>query len=154
MYKILVDNILMYDSRVEELALINPVVTLEENKAGSFSFKIPPNHPYYDLIQRRKSVVQVFQDDDKEPIFSGMCIEISNDFYKQKEIYCEGELSYFNDSIQRPARYQDIQVRRLLENLIANHNEQVEATKRFEVGIVTAVDANDSLYCYTNMKRL
>lgn len=152
MYKILVDNILMYDSRVEELALINPVVTLEENKAGSFSFKIPPNHPYYDLIQRRKSVVQVFQDDDKEPIFSGMCIEISNDFYKQKEIYCEGELSYFNDSIQRPARYQDIQVRRLLENLIANHNEQVETTKRFEVGIVTAVDANDSLYCYTNME--
>ena len=152
MYKILVDNILMYDSRIEELALINPVVTLEENKAGSFSFKIPPNHPYYDLIQRRKSVVQVFQDDDKEPIFSGMCIEISNDFYKQKEIYCEGELSYFNDSIQRPARYQDIQVRRLLEKLIENHNEQVEATKRFEVGIVTAVDANDSLYCYTNME--
>ena len=152
MYKILVDNILMCDSRVEELALLNPVVTLEENKAGSFTFKIPPNHPCYDLIQRRKSVVQVFQDDDKEPLFSGMCIEISNDFYKQKEIYCEGELSYFNDSIQRQARYQDVTVRGLLENLIAKHNEQVEETKRFAVGIVTAADVNDSLYCYTNME--
>ena len=137
MYKILVDNILMYDSRIEELALINPVVTLEENKAGSFSFKIPPKHPYYDLIQRRKSIVQVFQDDEEEPIFSGMCIEITNDFYKQKQIYCEGELAYFNDSIQRQARYQNVTVRGLLENFIAKHNEQVEEAKRFQVGIVT-----------------
>lgn len=152
MYKILVDNILMCDSRIEELALINPVVTLEENKAGSFSFKIPPNHPQYDLIQRRKSVVQVFQDDESEPLFSGMCIEISNDFYKQKQIYCEGELSYFNDSIQRQARYQNVTVRGLLENLVARHNEQVEEAKRFTVGIVTAADVNDSLYCYTNME--
>ena len=152
MYKILVDNILMYDSRIEELALINPVVNLEENKAGSFSFKIPPNHPYYDLIQRRKSIVQVFQDDEKEPIFSGMCIEITNYFYKQKQIYCEGELSFFNDSIQRQYKYQDISVRGLLENLIAKHNEQVEAAKRFQVGIITVEDSNDSLYCYTNME--
>ena len=152
MYKILVNDILMCDSRIEELALINPVVNLEENKAGSFSFKIPPNHPYYDLIQRRKSIVQVFQDDEKEPLFSGMCIEITNDFYKQKKIYCEGELAYFNDSVQRPVKYQDVTVRGLLENLIAKHNEQVEEAKRFEVGIVTATDANDSLYCYTNME--
>ena len=152
MYKILVDNILMCDSRIEELALINPVVTLEENKAGSFSFKIPPEHPYYDLIQRRKSIVQVYQDDEKEPIFSGMCIEITNDFYKQKEIYCEGEFAYFNDSIQRQARYQNVTVRGLLENLIAKHNEQVEETKRFHVGIVTVEDSNDSLYCYSNME--
>ena len=152
MYKILVDNILMYDSRIEELALINPVVNLEENKAGSFSFKIPPNHPYYDLIQRRKSIVQVFQDDEEEPIFSGMCIEITNDFYKQKEIYCEGELSYFNDSVQRQAKYQNVTVRGLLENFIAKHNEQVEEEKRFKTGIVTVEDSNDSLYCFTNME--
>ena len=152
MYKILVDNILMCDSRIEELALINPVVNLEENKAGSFSFKIPPNHPYYDLIQRRKSIVQVFQDDEKEPIFSGMCIEITNDFYKQKQIYCEGEMAYFNDSIQRQAKYQDVTVQELLENLIAKHNEQVEEAKQFQVGIVTVTDANDSLYCFTNME--
>ena len=37
MYKVLCDGALMCDSRIEELALINPVVTLEENKAGSFS---------------------------------------------------------------------------------------------------------------------
>lgn len=150
MYRIFVDDILFCDSRIEELALISPVVNLEENKAGSFTFKIPPLHPYYDLIHRRKSIVQVFQCDEKEPLFSGMCIEMTNDFYNQKSIYCEGELSYFNDSVQRPAKYQKITVRGLLEAYIAKHNEQVEETKRFEVGIVTVTDPNDSLYCYSN----
>lgn len=150
MYKVLCDNALMCDSRIEELALINPVVKLEENKAGSFSFKIPPAHPYYNTIQKRKTIVEVYQDDDL--IFSGMCIEATTDFYKRKDIYCEGELTYFNDSVQRPARYQGATVRGLLEAYIANHNAQVEESKRFEVGQVTVTDPNNYISCYTNME--
>ena len=77
MYKILCDNQLMYDPRIEELALINPIVNLEENKAGSFSFTMPPDHPLYDSVKRRKSVIQVFRDDEEDPLFSGMCIEVN-----------------------------------------------------------------------------
>lgn len=149
MYKVLCDNALMYDPRIEELALINPVVELEENKAGSFSFKMPPDHPLYSSVKRRKSVIQVYQDDDL--IFSGMCIEVDTDFYKQKDVYCEGELAYLNDSVQRPKRYQGVSVRGLLEAYIANHNAQVEEEKRFTVGMVTVTDNNNSLYRYTNM---
>lgn len=149
MYKVLCDNALMYDPRIEELALINPVVELEENKAGSFSFKMPPDHPLYSSVKRRKSVIQVYQDDDL--IFSGMCIEVDTDFYKQKDVYCEGELAYLNDSVQRPKRYQGVSVRGLLETYIANHNAQVEEEKRFTVGMVTVTDNNDYIYCYTNM---
>jgi phage minor structural protein len=149
MYKVLCDNALMYDPRIEELALINPVVELEENKAGSFSFKMPPDHPLYSSVKRRKSVIQVYQDDDL--IFSGMCIEVDTDFYKQKDVYCEGELAYLNDSVQRPKRYQSVSVRGLLETYIANHNAQVEEEKRFTVGMVTVTDNNDYIYCYTNM---
>lgn len=152
MYKVFIDNTLMCDSRIEELALINPVVKLEENKAGSFSFKIPPAHPYYDKIQRRKTIVDVYLDDEKEPVFSGMCIEVSDDLYKQKEIYCEGDLAFLNDSIQRPARYQGYTVRGLLEAYIANHNAQVEESKQFAVGVVTVTDSNDYISCYTNME--
>lgn len=150
MYKILCDGKLMCDSRIEELALVNPVVKLEENKAGSFSFTIVPSHPFYDSIQKRKSILEIYQ--DSELLFCGVCTEESKDFYKQKTIYCEGELSYLNDSIQRPASYHNATVRGLLEAYIANHNAQVEESKRFEVGMVTVTDANDSLYCYTNME--
>lgn len=149
MYKVLCDNVLMYDPRYKELALINPVVKLEENKAGSFSFKIIPSHPLYDAIKRRKSVIEVYQ--DEELIFCGVCIEEKADFYKQKQVTCEGELAYLNDSIQRPEKYQDVTVRGLLEAFIDNHNAQVEESKQFKVGMVTVTDNNDSLYCYTNM---
>jgi len=154
MYKILLDNTLMFDSRIEELALINPVVKLEENKAGSFSFTITSNHPRYNDINRRKSLIQVYQDEisDTNLLFSGICIEVNVDFYKQKSVYCEGEMTYLNDSIQRPAKYQGVTVRGLLETYINNHNAQVESEKQFTVGMVTVTDPNNSLYCFSNME--
>ena len=152
MYRVLFDNTLVCDSRIEELALINPVVKLEENKAGSFSFKIPPAHPYYDSILKRKTIVDVYLDDETEPVFSGMCIKDEKDLYNQKTITCEGDMAFLNDSVQRPMRYQGYTVRGLLEAYIANHNAQVESTKRFVVGAVTVTDSNDYIYCYTNME--
>lgn len=149
-YRAYCDGALMYDTRIEELALINPVLNLEENKAGSFSFLMPPEHSSYNLIKKRKSLIDVYQ--NNEWLWSGVCIKDGDDFYKQKNIYCEGELTFLNDSIQRPARYQGITVRGLLEAYIANHNAQVEEAKQFTVGVVTVTDPNDSLYCYTNME--
>lgn len=150
MYKVKYDNETLYDPRVDELALINPVVTLEENKAGSFSFTIAPKHPAYGKLQRRKTVISVFNDDTL--VFCGVPVSVTEDFLKKQKIVCEGELTYLNDSIQRQARYQNATVRGLFETYINNHNEQVEDSKKFEVGVVTVTDPNDSLYRYTNMQ--
>ncbi len=152
MYKVLCDDTLMCDSRIEELALINPVAKLEENKAGSFSFILPPGHPHYDTIKKHRSIISVYIDEDAEPVFSGRCIEVKKDFYNQKTIYCEGDLAFLNDSIQRPARYEGYTVRGLLEAYIGNHNIQVDESKRFTVGQVTVKDSNDYISCYTNME--
>lgn len=151
MYKIYAEGILLCDSRVDELAVISPVVTLGANTAGSFQFTLPPEHPKYDLIKRRTSVISVYRDEEKEPVFQGICTEENIDFYKQKKITCEGELTYLNDSVQRPARYQGVTVLELLKTYIANHNAQVDEYKRFEIGTVTVNDSNDYIYCYTNM---
>lgn len=150
MYKITCDGITICDPRVEELALINPVIELEENNAGSFTFEMPKNHPYIDTIKRRISVIEVYDNDSL--LFSGSCTECNKDFYNTARFYCEGELSWLNDSVQRPARYQNISVRGYLEAIINNHNSQVEDFKKFTVGVVTVVDNNDSLYRYTNME--
>ena len=148
MYQVFCDDTLIYDLRDEELTLLEPKVTLEMNKAGSFSFKFPPDHPHIDLPQKMKSLIVVKQ--DGEEIFSGRPTKSYTDFYKRRYVYCEGELAYLNDSIQRPAEYHNMTVRGYLEALIQAHNEQVTEDKRFEVGIVTVTDPNDSLYRYTN----
>ena len=150
MYTVRLDDKKIYDARIDDLKLIEPVIELEENNAGSFSFTIQDNHPSYDDIKRRKSIIKVYEDD--EIIFAGMVYEIEEDFYINKKVYCEGELSYLNDTIQRPAEYHDMTVRGLLETYIENHNAQVEPEKQFKLGMVTVKDPNDSIYCYTNME--
>ena len=150
MYTVRLDDKKIYDARIDDLTLIEPAIELEENNAGSFSFTIQNNHPSYDDIKRRKSIIKVYDDD--EIIFAGMVYEIEEDFYKNKKVYCEGELSYLNDTIQRPAEYHDMTVRGLLETYIENHNAQVEPEKQFKLGMVTVKDPNDSIYCYTNME--
>ena len=150
MYTVRLDDKKIYDARIDDLTLIEPAIELEENNAGSFSFTIQNNHPSYDDIKRRKSIIKVYEDD--EIIFAGMVYEIEEDFYKNKKVYCEGELSYLNDTIQRPAEYHDMTVRGLLETYIENHNAQVEPEKQFKLGMVTVKDPNDSIYCYTNME--
>ena len=148
MYTVYCDGTPIYDIRDEELVLIEPKLSLELNKAGSFTFKIHPTHPEYENLKAMTSIIRVFQDD--EEIFNGRIIETKTDFYNRKTVTCEGQLAYLKDSIQRPAEYHDMTVRGYLETLIACHNAQVDDYKKFEVGIVTVEDNNDSLFRYTN----
>lgn len=150
MYRILVDGNLFVSSEIEELAIINPQINQEMNKAGTFVFTLPPNHPGYNTIQKRLSIIDVFRDDDEEPLFEGVCVETTVDFFKQKKFTCEGELTFLNNSKLRPHKYAGLTSRQLLEAYIAEHNALVEANKRFTVGQVTVHDSNDSIYCFTN----
>lgn len=150
MYKIYVDGSLFCSSEIEDLAIINPEIDQEINKAGTFTFTLPPTHPYYDMIQKRTSLIDVYRDDESEPLFEGVCIESTVDFYKQKKLVCEGELTFLNDSKLRPQKYQDKTVRQLLESYISQHNSLVESKKHFTVGQVTVSDSNNSIYCFTN----
>lgn len=152
MYRIYVDNELFSDSRIDDLMLINPVVTLEANNPGSFTFTIPAEHPKKDLIKRRKSIISVFRDVESTPVFQGFCVEETTDFNRQRKVKCEGELSYLNDSVQRQAKYQDVTVLELFTEYIKNHNSQVDDYKKFEIGEVTVTDHNDYIYCFTNMQ--
>lgn len=150
MYKVLVDGSLFCDSRLDDLAIINPVVKNKINTAGSFEFSITKEHPNYDMIQKRISLVEVYVDDDSEPVFEGVCVTEDIDFYGQKKLFCEGALSFLNDSIQRQAHYQGYTSRQLLETYLNVHNSQVETYKQFVVGEVTAEDPNNSITCFTN----
>lgn len=139
---------LFSDPRMEELAVIDPIVQLEANKTGSFSMIVPCDHPLYDVIERRKTILSIYRDGEAQPIFQGVVISDSTDFYKQKTVECEGELTYFNDSILRPHKYQNMTPKTLLQAYITEHNSQVGASKKFTLGNVTL---SGSIYCFTNM---
>lgn len=151
MYRVYCNNSPLYDLRDEDLVLISPIVKIGENTAGSFEFSILPKHPHYEEVNELTSVITAY--DGNEEIFCGRVVEITKDLYNRKKVICEGELAYFNDSIQRPARYQGLTVRGYLETLVNIHNQQVKnqgIDKTFKVGAVTVQDNNDYVYKYTN----
>mgnify|MGYP002541439331 FL=1 len=151
MYRVYCNNSPLYDLRDEDLVLISPIVKIGENTAGSFEFSILPKHPHYEEVNELTSVITAYDGD--EEIFCGRVVEITKDLYNRKKVICEGELAYFNDSIQRSARYQGLTVRGYLETLVNIHNQQVKnqgIDKTFKVGAVTVQDKNDYVYKYTN----
>lgn len=140
MYKIFLNDDVMYSANVENLKIFEPKIELEQNALGSFSFKIEKSNPNYYRIEKMKSLITVYQENDI--IFRGRVTEDGDNTQKIKNVYCEGELSFLIDSIQESYNYQG-SVRGFFELLINNHNAQVEEYKQFKVGEVTVTDAND-----------
>ena len=140
MYRVYCDGLTLYNDQLENLKILNPAVELEENKTGSFSFGLLPDHPHYGLIRKMKSIITVYQDDYL--LFRGRVLDDTIGWHNQKTVSCEGELSFLLDSIQRPYDYSGT-VAGFLNLLITRHNEQVEESKWFTVGNVTVTDAND-----------
>lgn len=130
-YRVYLEGINIYDEGYD-LSLLNPSLTMELNTAGSFTFKMPSTHSYYNLPTFLTQTVEVWEED--EMVWFGRPIEIKTDFLNRKEVYCEGALAFFNDSIQRPKTYDAILISDFFETLIKNHNSQVPFNRQFTVG--------------------
>ena len=148
MYQVLIDGRDLYYPGDEEYTVSDATVKLQLNDSGTFECNVPVTNPEYANIKNRISMIQVLK--DNKEIFYGEVRESEKDFYRTKQVYAVGELAFLFDSIQPPARYQNITPRQLLETWLNIHNEQVEDKKKFYVGMVTVQDPNDSLYRYTN----
>lgn len=140
MYKIYCDDTLIYDSALEDYVITKGVITKEINRSGSFVFTIYSSNPFYNSIQKMKSIITVYK--GEEIIFRGRPIKEALNFYKDKTFTCEGELGFLLDSIMRPYTFSGTP-EELFTQLIEAHNSQVDEAKRFTVGSVTVTDPND-----------
>lgn len=143
MYKVYCDDHLLYDDNFDKYKIESPKLELELNKAGKFTFSIYPNHPYYGLLKKMKSIMTVYQ--NEEIIFRGRILDSEQGWYNQRKITCEGELAFLNDSIVRPYDYQtkgQISIQDLFTQFIGEHNSQVDEVKRFKIGSITVEDGD------------
>lgn len=146
-YRITMNGEPFCSSEFEHSAVLNPKVVLEVNKSGSLTFTMTPDHPFYNSIEFRQSLFDVYQND--ELIFEGVPVSETTDFWNRKTVVCEGELTFLNDTIQRQAVYQNQTVQSLLSSYLSVHNAQADASKQFTVGSVT-VSGGNTIYRYTN----
>lgn len=140
MYQVYCDSFLLYNDQVEGYQIFNPKIDLELNKTGQFEFTIYNDHPHFDKLKRLKSIIRVYQDDFL--LFRGRILNDEQGFHNEKAVFCEGEMAFLVDTIQRPYDFTGTPAE-LFAQLISNHNAQVDADHQFIVGNVTVTDPND-----------
>lgn len=130
------EELRIYQPGNAEALVLSPKLTREVSKGGSLTFTMTREHPQYEMLQKMSTVVAVHQ--DGKEIWRGRILNHEADWYNNRAVYCEGALSYFNDSCVTPFNY-DGTLKQFLQHLIDAHNAQVgQKMKQFELGTVTA----------------
>lgn len=103
-YSITYTGYTIYDPRganeIDKLVVTNASLNLAVNSAGSLTFEVPPDHPYYDKLTKMSGLIEVT--DDGVPIFRGRIVRDTLDMYGNKTIEAEGQLACLNDSVVAP----------------------------------------------------
>lgn len=85
--------------------LCSPNLSLSDNSSGSFSFEMVSTHEYYkngiNILTDTFYIVRVYDDYTEKIIWDGRPISVSYDWNKTISVYCEGALSYLNDTKMR-----------------------------------------------------
>lgn len=139
------------DEEDTKFVVLNPKLTLEDSNAGSFECTIPKGNVGYDKISRVSSELIVFRQTNAsyDAIWRGRIIQEDYDWLGNRNIKCEGDLSYLNDSVQPQEEYKAITYAQYLSALLQIHNQQVGnydwpgGWKQFSVGIVDFSDVID-----------
>ena len=144
MYTIYADNNLIYSPTLIEdgYYAVKPQLQMELNLASTFEFGLPSDAVGYNRINKLKSIIKVY--DDNVRVFRGRCLSDEMTMMKQKNMYCEGELGFLQDSVIRAYTFTGT-VEQYFTFLINRHNSQVEANKQFRVGQVTVGDDEDTI---------
>lgn len=133
-------KLLLYRPNDPQALVLSPKLTREVSKGGSLVFTMTRDHAQYDMLQKLSTVVQVRR--DGKEIWRGRVLKHEADFYNRRVVYCEGALSYFNDSSITPFNYKGT-LRQFLQHIVDAHNEQVKSKmKCFQLGTVTAALGN------------
>lgn len=129
-------ELLIYQPGNKNGTVLSPKLTREVSKGGSLTFTMTREHPMYEMLQKMSTVVVVKQ--DGKETWRGRIFSHEADWYNNRAIYCEGALSFFNDSCVTPFNYEGT-LKEFLQHLIDVHNAQVgQKMKMFELGTVTA----------------
>ena len=119
----------------DKRVILNPRLTLEMGKAGSFQFSLPPSNSLYNTLAKLKTIITVTLDDTE--IFRGRILTMDRSFNNVKQIYCEGVLAYLNDSVQPSEKFTG-KTHDLFAQIIEGHNKMVEPAKQVKMGKITA----------------
>lgn len=149
------DYQLLYEdtSMAPVLGLIDPVLTLEEGKAGSFRCTVPITHPLYSTLEKRVTEFRVYKLGDL--VWKGIIFSEDYDFYKQRLITVSGPLDYLNDTMQTDREFEivsDHDIWEYIDAVLNHHNSKVSESKRIHLGHVGVTKDNTTRQLVPNLQ--
>lgn len=149
MYLVKAGDVVIHDGMINDrdYVALSGTMKTEYNRAGTFSFSVPPNnwaHSHND-IKKLSSIIKVW-DRYGTLKWKGRVLDTAKDFYGRMTYNCEGWLSVLNDSVVRPSVGDALGGNKdkgitqtpvaIFRALINSHNSQVESAKQFTVNII------------------
>lgn len=130
----------IYDPITHDEGLIatEPSLSLEVNKAGSFSCTIPEtNYGYGRII---KGLTRVVVEKNNKIIFMGRVNDEDRDLYLNQKIIAEGALAYLNDTLTDKKTHVKKTLSELINYIFTNHNNKFtnEPWKQFHLVVCEA----------------
>ena len=147
-YYVKLDDKTLYEPLLqsEGYVIISPSVKKAKNKAGSFTFKIPPTNPLYGSLKKLKSIISVYKDDNI--FWKGRVLDERKNFNKIKEVTCEGELAFLNDVIIAPYDYSEkgMTINEFFQYVMDLYAKNCSEYRKIQPGYVYNVDSDTRIY--------
>lgn len=146
MYKVYYNGALIHDPSLmsPDYILLNGKCSVEAGKVDTMDFTILPNHPFYNVFTKLQTGIVAYRDNVE--IFRGRILSSTINMNGEKSVQCEGSLAYLLDTVQPIMKVDGtVSCANLFRTIISNHNNQVEAAKQFQVGIISATKASDQI---------
>jgi hypothetical protein len=144
MIQVYADNVLAYDSRLEEYDLVGLKVTTGLNIGGTAEITMPPGHPAFNYFIDYRTIVTIYRDGALR--FRGRALYSADTYHGQRTITCEGEMCLFRDGIfdpfqgKNPENNSDVDyAANIFTQALDAYNSQVEEFKRFELAMISLV---------------
>lgn len=148
------DSWLTVGEYVQGAVAANPVLTLEDNQAGSFQITLPPPNNGYDFIERFNTELVVYKlkrNDEgvsltETEVFRGRVIGEQMDMEGNRTLTAEGELNYLCDTRQPGKKYaRSILPTAYFKALLDIHNSKVEKSRKFKMGVCEFADWSEDV---------
>lgn len=142
MYSVNIGDKILYYPANSDFAIYDTKLTQEVGIAGEFSFKVPPQNPYYSNLTQG-ALITIYKDNVE--FWRGEIKEISYDFNKIADVYCIEDLAFLADEYLPPAQITNESYGQRFQAAIDAYNYNRPQERRFAAGYVTNVD--NTLLC-------
>lgn len=140
MYQVNLGNNVLYYPASADACIYDTKLTEDVGMAGEFSFKVPPQNPYYsNLVQGE--LVTIFRDGIE--FWRGEIREIKTDFAKIANVYCLEDMAWLGDEFLTPAQLTTETYAQRFQAAIDAYNLNRSSDRQFTAGYITNISSSN-----------